>query len=503
MDIEAGRRAAIFDEATNTITYVVKDPASNACAIVDSVMDIDYAAGRITYDHADALIAHIQRTRPAAGVDHRDPCPRRSPQCCALYSRTPWRQDRCWREDHGGAGGLRQESSTKAPSSNATASQFDKRCSKMATPIRSASMDLLCDVYAGPHACLHDACDGQRGVCRATRFSCRMVVRRGPISQAAMPAQLYDSIQKVLSAAGRDAPVSCAMITAPNGRAIAWETSVAEAEGPTTSMSAAARPARSSSSFRTERDAHAGHAQTDHPLAPGEHARGRVADRQGWQRPMLKVPVNGLCTAEENHQKASFTDHIEEVQTVSSQIAPDDRVPGSPLSAVIAPVPVCNRPRAGRLGAEPAFVRRRSRRRPKSTEQSTRDMSTGAVERILFRTRTLPPSAIALVRGPAAPVLASLPLGHAFKSDALVVPRIQEAPHDGDSGRHPRRPGTRTPNERSPGRIASGSSKIADRHGGQATSSTWLELQLGAGAGGISVASQPTSLASACRLRSP
>ena len=49
-----------FDPATNTISYLVKDPGSDACAIVDSVMDIDYAAGRITYDHADALIAEIE-----------------------------------------------------------------------------------------------------------------------------------------------------------------------------------------------------------------------------------------------------------------------------------------------------------------------------------------------------------------------------------------------------------------------------------------------------------
>ncbi|MDZ4087178.1 MAG: MBL fold metallo-hydrolase [Tabrizicola sp.] len=49
-----------FDPATNTISYVVKDPASNACAIVDSVMDIDYAAGRITYDHADQLITYVR-----------------------------------------------------------------------------------------------------------------------------------------------------------------------------------------------------------------------------------------------------------------------------------------------------------------------------------------------------------------------------------------------------------------------------------------------------------
>ena len=47
---------AFFDEATNTITYLVKDPASNSCALIDTVMDIDYAAGRITFDHADELI---------------------------------------------------------------------------------------------------------------------------------------------------------------------------------------------------------------------------------------------------------------------------------------------------------------------------------------------------------------------------------------------------------------------------------------------------------------
>ncbi len=51
---------AFFDQATNTISYVVKDPASNACAVVDSVMDIDYAAGRISYEHADEIIAHVE-----------------------------------------------------------------------------------------------------------------------------------------------------------------------------------------------------------------------------------------------------------------------------------------------------------------------------------------------------------------------------------------------------------------------------------------------------------
>jgi glyoxylase-like metal-dependent hydrolase (beta-lactamase superfamily II) len=49
-----------FDPATNTISYIVHDPGSPACAVVDSVMDFDYAAGRISFEHADAIVAHIR-----------------------------------------------------------------------------------------------------------------------------------------------------------------------------------------------------------------------------------------------------------------------------------------------------------------------------------------------------------------------------------------------------------------------------------------------------------
>ncbi|MBA2126280.1 MBL fold metallo-hydrolase [Hyphomicrobium methylovorum] len=52
---------AFFDPLTNTVSYVVKDPASMSCAVIDSVMDIDYAAGRISYESADAIIAFIQK----------------------------------------------------------------------------------------------------------------------------------------------------------------------------------------------------------------------------------------------------------------------------------------------------------------------------------------------------------------------------------------------------------------------------------------------------------
>ncbi|MCW1954914.1 MBL fold metallo-hydrolase [uncultured Lentibacter sp.] len=50
-----------FDDATNTISYVVKDPGGSACAIIDSVLDFDYASGRTDTRSADAVIAYVQK----------------------------------------------------------------------------------------------------------------------------------------------------------------------------------------------------------------------------------------------------------------------------------------------------------------------------------------------------------------------------------------------------------------------------------------------------------
>ena len=51
---------AFFDDQSNTISYVVKDPDSSACAVIDAVMEFDFAAGRLSYDGADAIIADIK-----------------------------------------------------------------------------------------------------------------------------------------------------------------------------------------------------------------------------------------------------------------------------------------------------------------------------------------------------------------------------------------------------------------------------------------------------------
>lgn len=51
---------AFFDQATNTITYLVRAPESRACAVVDSVLDFDYASGRTDTRSADAIVAYIK-----------------------------------------------------------------------------------------------------------------------------------------------------------------------------------------------------------------------------------------------------------------------------------------------------------------------------------------------------------------------------------------------------------------------------------------------------------
>ena len=51
---------AFFDNATNTVSYILRDPEGAAAAIVDSVVDCDYASGQTDTASADAIIAYVQ-----------------------------------------------------------------------------------------------------------------------------------------------------------------------------------------------------------------------------------------------------------------------------------------------------------------------------------------------------------------------------------------------------------------------------------------------------------
>lgn len=51
---------SFFDEPTNTVTYIVSDPETKACAIIDSVLDYSANSGRTSTESADAVIAFIE-----------------------------------------------------------------------------------------------------------------------------------------------------------------------------------------------------------------------------------------------------------------------------------------------------------------------------------------------------------------------------------------------------------------------------------------------------------
>ncbi len=51
---------SFFDEPSNTFSYVVSDPESGHCAIIDPVLDLDYAAGRFDHRSADAIVAYVR-----------------------------------------------------------------------------------------------------------------------------------------------------------------------------------------------------------------------------------------------------------------------------------------------------------------------------------------------------------------------------------------------------------------------------------------------------------
>ena len=51
---------AFFDTATNTVSYIVQEPKGMGCAIIDSVLDYDAAAGRTATASADEMIAFVK-----------------------------------------------------------------------------------------------------------------------------------------------------------------------------------------------------------------------------------------------------------------------------------------------------------------------------------------------------------------------------------------------------------------------------------------------------------
>ena len=280
--------SAHFDEATNTISYIVKDPTSDACAIVDSVMDIDYAAGRITYDHADALIAEIQERglklewiiETHVHADH--------------LSAAPYIQDKLGGKIGVGSQIMVVQDTFGKVFNEGTefqrdGSQFDKLFEDGDT-YKIGNMDAFA-IYTPGHtpACMVHVM-GDAAFVGDTLF-----MPDGGSARADFPggdaATLYDSIQKVLSLPEETRLFMCHDY-GPNGRDIQWETTVGEEKAHNIHVGGG-KTKEEFVKFRTERDATLDMPRLILPSLQVNMRAGEVpTDRDG--NPMLKVPVNAL-----------------------------------------------------------------------------------------------------------------------------------------------------------------------------------------------------------------
>ena len=277
-----------FDPVSNTISYVVKDPASNACAVVDSVMDIDYAAGRITYEHADEIIAFIQENDLAlkwiiethVHADH--------------LSAAPYIQ-----QELGGKIGIGDQITVvqdtfgkvfnEGTEFQRDGSQFDALFKDGDTYMVGQMQAFVMATPGHTPACMVHVM-GDAAFVGDTLF-----MPDGGSARADFPGgdagELYDSIQKVLALPDETRLFMCHDY-GPNGRDITWETTVGDEKAHNIHVGGG-KTREEFIAFRTQRDAQLAMPKLIIPSLQVNMRAGDIPQDQDGN-PVLKVPVNGL-----------------------------------------------------------------------------------------------------------------------------------------------------------------------------------------------------------------
>ncbi len=279
---------AFFDSVSNTISYVIKDPNSPSCAVFDSVMDIDMAAGRITYDHADEIIAFIKDNNLTlewsiethVHADHLSAAPYIQQELggkIGIGEKITVIQDTFGKVFNDGTEFQRDGSQFDALFSDGDTYQIGTMTAfAIATPGHTPA----CMVHV----------IGNAAFAGDTLF-----MPDGGSARADFPggdaAELYDSIQKVLSLPDEMRLFICHDY-GPNGRDIQWETTIGDQKAKNIHVGGG-KSREEFIAFRTERDA-----QLKMPglIIPSIQVNMRAGDipKDADGNPMLKVPINAL-----------------------------------------------------------------------------------------------------------------------------------------------------------------------------------------------------------------
>lgn len=277
-----------FDDQSNTISYVVRDPGSTACAVIDPVMEFDPAPGRLTFESADRIIAFIKESglsldwiiETHVHADH--------------LSGAPYIQQQI-----GGKIGIGEHVQTvqdtfgkifnEGTEFQRDGSQFDRLFSDGDTYQVGAMRCVALHTPGHTPACMVHVI-GDAAFAGDTLF-----MPDGGSARADFPGgdagQLYDSIQLILSLPDEVRLFICHDY-GPGGRTIAWETTVGEQKASNIHVGGN-RTREEFIAFRTERDAQLSVPKLILPSLQ-VNMRGGEVPKDDDGNMILKTPVNKL-----------------------------------------------------------------------------------------------------------------------------------------------------------------------------------------------------------------
>jgi len=278
-----------FHAASNTISYVVRDPQSNACAIIDSVLDLDYAAGKIAYTHADMIIDYVEKHQLSVEwliethvhADH--------------LSAAPYIQ-----QERGGKIGIAKQivevQEVFGKMFNA-GTEFQRDGSQFDVLFQDGSRYLIGEMPAYVmHTPGHTPACMTHVIGDAIFVGDTLFMPDGGTARADFPggdaAQLYQSIQKILTLDDAMRIFVCHDY-GPDGRSVAWQTTVAEERAKNIHIGKGASEA-DFVAMRLKRDATLAMPALIMPSIQVNMRAGHMPAAEPGGDIYLKVPISGL-----------------------------------------------------------------------------------------------------------------------------------------------------------------------------------------------------------------
>lgn len=280
---------AFFDEATNTVSYVVRDPGSTACVVIDSVLDFDQPSGRTSFASADRIIDHVRTEgltptwilETHVHADH--------------LSAAPYLQ-----RELGGKIGIGAEITAvqsifgkvfhAGTEFQRDGSQFDQLFREQDRFEIGGLSGFVLHTPGHTPACLTYVI-GDAAFVGDTLFMPDYGTARCDFPGGSAEA-LWDSIHKVLSLPDATRLYMCHDYKAPGRDEYAWETTVAEEK--TKNVHIAGKTKQDFVAMRTQRDATLGMPKLIIPSIQVNMRAGRMPPAEDNGTTYLKVPVNKL-----------------------------------------------------------------------------------------------------------------------------------------------------------------------------------------------------------------